>query len=104
MGPGISGASPGDPQGHSGWVGVAHGPQGPYSPAEGSPWASLRQGLHALSAEAELIIIVNQENNSNHPNHSLAEWDGGCLRESLTLRTGIFLEIEEFPRLQTAGE
>lgn len=45
-----------------------------------------------------IIVNCNNEKNSNHPNHSLAEWDGGCLKESLTLRRGIFLETRGAPQ------
>lgn len=58
------------------------------------------KGRHGLSAAVVFMIIVNcnNEKNSNHPNHSLAEWDGGCLKESLTRRRGIFLETRGAPQ------
>lgn len=45
-----------------------------------------------------IIVNCNNEKNSNHPNHSLAEWDRGCLKESLTLSRGIFLETRGAPQ------
>ena len=40
------------------------------------------KGLHGLSAAVVFMIIINcnNEEKSNHPNHSPAEWDGGCLK------------------------
>lgn len=54
----------------------------PCIPGEGSPWASPKLGaLWALSTSSLIIIVsCKNENNSNHPSQSLAEWDGGCVK------------------------
>ena len=72
----------------------------PCIPGEGSPWASPELGaLRALSRTCLIITVnCNNENNSNHPNQSLAEWDGGCIKGSIDTEERIFLETRGIPQ------